>query len=259
MSTLEHRLTSLPNLRDLGGHRAGDGRRVRRGVLFRSEAPGLATPADLDALRLRLGIAEIIDLRRPEEHEAAPLPSSLSAHVRWHRIPFDVEAPPHISDQAVASGDLTSADMGRFYAWMAQRNVDRLHEVLTLLTEIEAPALMHCAVGKDRTGVTAALVLLALDVAVDEVVADYARSDEPMRDVLPRHDARLTSDRIDGDPRLRAPAEAMSACLDELGRGRGSVAAFLDELDPDAALRQRLRTRLTEAAPPDTETADLVW
>lgn len=258
MSTLEHRLISLPNLRDLGGHRSGDGRRVRQGALFRSEAPGLATPADLDALRLRMGIAEVIDLRRPEEHEATPLPPSLSAHVRWHRVPFDVDAPPHISDRAVATGDLTSADMGRFYAWMAQRNVDRLHEVLTLLTDIEAPALMHCAVGKDRTGVTAAVVLLALDVAVDEVVADYARSDEPMRDVLPRHDARLTADRIDGDPRLRAPAEAMSVCLDTLGRGSGSVTAFLDELDPDGSLRQRLRTRLTETAPIDTETADLV-
>lgn len=256
MSTCEHQLTSLPNLRDLGGIHAGEGRWVRHGAVFRSEAPGLATPADLDALRVRLGIAEVIDLRRPEEHEASPLPPALADHARWHRVPFHVDAPPHVSDRAIAAGDLTDADMGRYYAWVAQRNVSELRQVLELLAEVESPALVHCAVGKDRTGVAVGIMLLALGVAVEEVVADYARSDEPMRQVLPRHDARLTTDRIDGDLRLRAPAAAMSTCLDHLCHTRGSMAAFLDELDVDGSLRGRLRARLTEAVPPGEALAD---
>lgn len=258
MSTAAPRLASLPNLRDLGGLPAGERRWVRRGMMFRSEAPGLATPTDLEALHVRLGIAEVIDLRRPEEHDAAPLPPALAARARWHRVPFHVDAPPHASDRAIPDGELTSADMGRFYAWVAQHNVSQLREVLTLLAEADAPALVHCAVGKDRTGVAVGMTLLALGVATDEVVADYARSDEPMRRVLPRHDARLTSDRIGDDPRLRAPAAAMAACLDHLGQACGSVAAFLDELDADGSLRRRLRTRLIEAVPASDGAADPV-
>lgn len=252
-------MASLPNLRDLGGLPADDGRWIRHGSVFRSEAPGLATPADLEALHLRLRITEIIDLRRPEEHDAAPLPPALAAHARWHRVPFHVDAPPHVSDQAIRAAELTSADMGRFYAWVARNNVSQLREVLDLLAEAEAPVLVHCAVGKDRTGVAVSVMLLALGVAADEVVADYARSDEPMRHVLPRHDARLTTERIDGDPRLRAPAAAMSACLDELDRECGSVAAFLDELDADGSLRRRLRARLTEATPAGDDLSGPGW
>lgn len=251
MSTLEHRLASLPNLRDLGGHRTEDERQVRRGVAFRSEAPGLATAADLDALHLQLGVAEIIDLRRPEEHRAAPLPPALAAHARWHRVPFEISAPPHASDQPPGGATPTTTDMGRFYAWMAQRNVARLRQVLQLLADVDAPALVHCAVGKDRTGVTVGVALLALGVAADDVVADYARSDAAMREVLPRHDAELTSHRIDGEVRLRAPAAAMSTCLGRLAEEHGSVAAFLDGLDADGSLRRRLRDRLTEPAPLD--------
>lgn len=246
MSFVEPRLTSLPNLRDVGGHRTACGRAVRRGVVFRSEAPGLATPADVDALAERLGVAEIVDLRRPEEHHHTPLPPALASRARWHRIPFDIDAPPHVSDRGLSAEELTCADMGRFYAWMARHNLGPLRRVLELLAGLTAPALVHCAVGKDRTGVAVAVALLALDVAAEDVISDYARSDAAMRDVLPRHDRALTAERIDADLRLRAPAASMAALLDGLALAHGSVAAFLDELDAGAGLRQRLRARLLE-------------
>lgn len=248
MSTVDQLLASLPNLRDLGGLRTTDGRRTRRGVLFRSESPCLATPDDLAALHTRLRIAEVVDLRRADEHDAAPLPPALARHARWHRVPFDIAAPPHVPSSAPDAAGLTATEMGRFYAWMVQRNAPRLREVCTLLADARAPALIHCAIGKDRTGVTVALVLLALGVDHTAVVDDYARSDPCMRAVLRRVDDRVTEDRLESDMRLRAPASSMLACLDALAAAHGSVAAFLSELDPDGSIRGRLRARLLESA-----------
>lgn len=244
MSSVEPRLASLPNLRDIGGHATAAGDRVRSGAVYRSEAPGLASPSDLGALADRLGVAEVIDLRRPEEHHRSPLPPELASRARWHRVPFDVEAPPHASDRARSVDEITCADMGRFYAWMAGRNVPRLRQVLGLLSEVEQPALVHCAVGKDRTGVAVAVTLLALGVATDDVIADYARSDAAMRHVLPRHDDALTVDRIETDLRLQAPAASMAALLDGLAEAHGSLRAFLDEIDAGSGLCDRLRARL---------------
>lgn len=241
-------LASLPNLRDLGGRPTADGGWVRRGLIYRSEAPCLATPADQAALGERLHVAEVVDLRRDEEHRAAPLPPAVAARARWHRVPLEVDAPPHVAEQLPATEELTSADMGRFYAWIARRNTRRLAQVLELLAEADAPVLIHCAVGKDRTGVVSGVALLALGVAPDEVVADYARSDAAMAAVLPRHDDRLTPDRIDGDVRLRAPAAAMAALLDHLAEAHGSPWAWLEELDPGGSLRAGLRRRLVEPA-----------
>jgi protein-tyrosine phosphatase len=244
MTAVEPPLRSLPNLRDVGGHVTADGRRMRRGVVFRSEAPSLASAGDVDALAQRLGIAEVIDLRRPDEQQRSPLPPALAAGARWHRVPFEIEAPPHASDRALSAEEITCADMGRFYAWMAWRNVSQLRRVLGLLAELEAPALVHCAVGKDRTGVAVAVALLVLGAATADVIADYARSDAAMAQVLPRHDAELTAERIDADLRLRAPAASMAALLEGLAGVYGSLGAFLAELDAGSGLCDRLRRRL---------------
>ena len=220
--------------------------------MFRSESPSLASPADVEALHSDLRIAEVVDLRRTDDHDAAPLPPGLAARARWHRVPFDIEAPPDIPSPAPSPPGLTSAQMGRFYAWMVQRNVPQLREVLALLADVESPALVHCAIGKDRTGVTVAITLLALGVGRPAVVADYARSDASMRSVVPRFDPRITDEVLASDMRLRAPAASMDACLDELTDVYGSVAAFLDELDADGSTRRRLRARLlTEQPVPD--------
>lgn len=245
MATVESLLPSLPNLRDLGGHPTRDGGRVRAGAVFRSESPGLARPADALALHHRLGIAEVIDLRREEEQLERPLPAGLLERARWRRVPFEVAAPPHVVEQ-VGAGPVTCEQMARFYAWMAQRNTEPLRQVLQAVAEAEQPVLIHCAVGKDRTGVVCAVLLLAAGVTESVAIADYGRTDATVNAVLPRHDAALTPERIAGDVRLRAPEDAMRGCLATLAEAHGSVEGFLDAFDPDGSLRRRLRERLVE-------------
>lgn len=241
-------LASLPNLRDLGGWPAENGSRTRHGVVYRSEAPALADPDDAAALVDVLGVTDVVDLRLAEETAHRPLPGPLRDRVRYHHVPFAVEVPPHELEQVDMGNGLTAAALGRFYLWMAERNREALHEALTRLAQADGPALVHCAVGKDRTGLTAASALLAVGAPEDAIVADYASSDAPMRAVMPRHDPALGPEDVPHDAGLQAPAEAMRVLLDGLRERLGDPRAYLHEVDPRGSVRAALRQRLLERA-----------
>jgi len=66
-----HTFEAIHNFRDCGGYPAGEGRAMRRGVLYRSAHYPQATDTDLAAMR-KLGLAAIVDLRRPQEREMNP-------------------------------------------------------------------------------------------------------------------------------------------------------------------------------------------
>ena len=242
-------LASLANLRDVGGHLTADGHHVRAGVVFRGEAPALGDLEDALSLRDELGIGEVIDLRHDAEVASRPLPAALDRDVRWHRVPFDTDVPPHLRRADRDSVPTTGADMGRFYAWMVDHNVDQLREVYRRIGAARAPVLVHCAVGKDRTGVVVALALLSLGVSRDDVIADYHRSHSAMRTTLPRLDPLLGPDHADSDARFGAPVATMAGFLAELDSRHGSPAGFWDRVDPDGALGQGLRGKLLEPAP----------
>lgn len=237
-------LPSLANLRDLGGLPTDDGATTRHGVLLRSEAPALASADDAAALAARLDGGDIVDLRRPEETEARPLPAPLRARARSHLLPFDVVAPPHVTDGHLRSDEVTAADVGRFYAWLAERNVAEIGTLFGLVGAAGRPVLVHCAIGKDRTGIAVGLMLLAAGVERDAVAADYARSHEAMRRTLPRHDPEVTPDMIDADVRMGAPAAVMHAFLDALAARVGGLDTYLAAADPRGERRTRLRERL---------------
>ena len=242
-------LATLANLRDVGGHATADGQHVRTGLVFRGEAPALADLADARALHADLGIAEVIDLRRADEAARRPLPTVLHDRVDVHAVPFDVDVPPHLQRRDLNGAPASGAHMGHFYAWMAEHNLAPLRQVYERLGNARVPVLVHCAVGKDRTGVTVALALLALGVDPDDVVADYRRSHPAMRTTLQRLDPVLGPADADGDARFGAPAEAITTFLAELADRHGSTEGFWDLLDVDGTLRCGLRARLLEPAP----------
>ncbi len=169
-------LDGVPNFRDLGGYLTSDGRIVRHGKVFRSGMLGAATDADL-ATMASLGIRTVIDLRTQPEVDmfgADRLPNGVSL------VPLSIPsagADP-IVEEALRSGrfpylpDLVSVN--RSYI---QDDAVRLGEILELLSEpANLPAVVHCLGGKDRTGVTSALLLTILGVTWSKVREDYLRS-----------------------------------------------------------------------------------
>jgi protein-tyrosine phosphatase len=163
------------NFRDLGGYRTREGRRLQRGRVFRTGVLSYFTPSDNEQLS-QLGVRIICDLRRTEEREHEPTrwPDANTRHLIWE----DGSAPPTIRSVAANhSHPYTAAGMKAAMidlyralpAWMAPR----LRGFFSHIAQGDLPILVHCAAGKDRTGIAIALLLAALDVPHETIVEDY--------------------------------------------------------------------------------------
>lgn len=218
MTTAE--VSGALNFRDVGGLRAGAAT-TRTGVLFRSgnlAGVGEDGRAALDAL----GIRRIVDLR--DDAEVAYEPSRLDGlDVETVRVPLFLgsAASFFVEDVSLSAMYRLLVDTASAQIVSAMRAVLGGH-----------PALVHCTVGKDRTGVTVALMLAAAGVDTDAVVADYARTEA----LLPAaRNARVVAHlrRLHPDARhleelaTRSPAPVMRAFLDDVDRRFGSAADYL--------------------------------
>jgi len=164
------------NFRDLGGYPAADGREVRWRRLFRADGLHRLRAHEGEQFRA-LGITTVIDLRTDQEVEARGRFPTEVASVDYHHLPlFDVEPDWHRYDDVEAPDYLA-----RRYIDMLDSGRSAVRTTLELLARPSAyPLVFHCAAGKDRTGITAAVTLGLLGVP-DEVIADdYALSHEAM-------------------------------------------------------------------------------
>jgi protein-tyrosine phosphatase len=156
VSTL--RFDGLVNARDVGGIPAAEGRRVRTGVLYRSETPQLMTAADVQRAIDELGIRTVVDLRGSRGSRSMTGPDVRSVVLDFLGTdPYD-----------------TSPD--GFLAGQLDRAAPAVGEVLTAIVESPGATLVHCHTGKDRTGFTIAVILAALGVDDVDIIADYERS-----------------------------------------------------------------------------------
>ena len=245
------------NLRDLGGPRTRDGGRVRHGRLYRSDSPHRATTEDLDRLRA-LGLRLVIDLRQATERDTFGVVTSDVAARHAHLPVFDVLTG---SGRQAVSGDV-EADMrdaarrhgqAGEYLYMLEHGAPTFVEALELLADADhLPALFHCAVGKDRTGVLAALALTLVGVAPRDVAADYARTTAGIGALArwaeehePEYGADLRAVQPDG---AWTRPEVMLAFLDLVDERHGSVEAFLRGAGLPVEVPGRLRQLLVEDA-----------
>jgi protein tyrosine/serine phosphatase len=245
------------NFRDVGGYPAADGRTVRWGRLYRSGALHRMTAADVERARA-LGIATMIDLRRPDEIAAAggagPLVESGVRHVPVAVIP---DGGSEVLDARYGAGI-----SGPRYVGYLEVGGERYADAVRLLAGPETyPAVVHCSAGKDRTGTTVALVLEAVGVPREIVVADFALTN---RDV-DRQFAWMRATGLIGEDRLRegadgvpgpeglrrslgVPVEAIEYFLAHLDREFGSPRGYLEHIGIDDATVAALRDHLTEPA-----------
>jgi protein-tyrosine phosphatase len=224
----------LTNLRDLGGI-AVDGGVVRAGVLFRADDVALIDEAGALAL-LADDVALIIDLRSPGE-AARTGRGVLGGHdVAYLALPLTQEV---ADPQAVAQfRDIaTAADpeyaMGGWYAGLVRERVAELVAGIEAVADAPRGVVFHCAAGKDRTGVFAACVLSLLGADRDDIVADYARTNDNGEALL----ARLAG----AMPELSAYAEMPAIPAVLMSAPAGSMRAMLEILDVEGGLAEILR------------------
>jgi hypothetical protein len=158
------------NVRDLGGLPSTDGGVVRAGLVFRGDYPAFADDGSggvAHVLRLRA----VVDLRRGSE-AAVECVRWADHAVTYHRFPI------------VARNETSWT--ARYPAYLACGPRSVVDAVRAVLDPASHPVLFHCAAGKDRTGVVAALVLSVLGVSEDDIVDDYMLSDAAVEPVLSR-------------------------------------------------------------------------
>jgi protein-tyrosine phosphatase len=239
-----------PNLRDLGGYETTDGQRVKWGLIYRSGNLGRLTDTDLCRIR-RLGLRTICDFRT--DAEALKLPNRFpdSQAVSYIRLPIqhgDYE--PTIAFERISRGD---------YAWVSENfmiegyieSVERYPGVWSHLFQLlsdsrNRPLLFHCTGGKDRTGTAAALILLALGVPTETVIADYGLSDGYNLELRMRIYENLRPLGVDlskVEPYFTAPESRLHALLRHLEAGYGSANRYLEKR---AGVSEQMMARLQE-------------
>ncbi|MEU9036990.1 tyrosine-protein phosphatase [Streptomyces sp. NPDC048352] len=226
-------LTGVRNFRDVGGLPTADGRRVRPGRLFRSGHLAHATETDTEFLA-SLGLHTVFDFRNAVDQALegpdVELPGVLNVN-----IPLTDPADGREFWTMVREGDLEqlrgllgggrgAARMAESYRTIIRTRTAEHGRVLHALAEDSVPALMHCAAGKDRAGLSIAVTLLALGVEREAIVADYLESNAPHN----RYRVRRGTD----TPEARAPevTELLAPLFD--ARAEYLLAAFatIDEL-----------------------------
>jgi protein-tyrosine phosphatase len=229
----------IVNWRDVGGLATADGRVVAPGLLHRSGHLGKATAQDL-AMLTAMGVGLIVDLRTTleAEDEGIGVPSGAT------RIAFELPASQDYLQyrEFLLKGDLAglaelfgagSADaiatagigrMGEFYVAMTDDSDGIFATVLHRLADPDcAPALVHCSAGKDRTGWVVALVLLAVGIPEEDVMADYLLSNKVVHRHLDADEAVLEVLR----PAMGVHATYLTAALDHVRATYGSIDAYL--------------------------------
>lgn len=235
--TLADRRLRLPgtrNLRDVGGYPAGAGRRTRWRTLLRTDALDLLPRSSQDAL-VDHGLRCVIDLRWADEISSWPSVFERDPRVTYHHIPLLDEDPT------------PEHGLAYMYRHVLDERGERLAEIVrALLAPGGVPAVIGCAVGKDRTGTSIALLLAAVGVPADVVVADYALTYDAFIEAA--RDPHVIDWRHEAQE-LECPPAYMEALLEHLERRHGGAPALLRRLGITDQELARLTDLLTEPAP----------
>jgi protein tyrosine/serine phosphatase len=251
-------LEGAVNVRDVGGLPTDDGRKTVDARLLRADNLQELSPADITRLVHDIGLTTVVDLRSSAELTSegpAPLDAVHGVqHIHRPVLPERGSATDAVADALLTRDDQDRsrypADLtcGHYLGYLE----DRPRQVTAALRDIaHAPgaALVHCAAGKDRTGVVVALALSAAGVRPEAVVADYAATGDRIEAVLGRlrRSPTYASD-INSKPAAthRPRPETMAAFLEQMDARYGGVTQWLADHQFAADDLDLLRTKLLE-------------
>jgi len=229
-------IPGVSNLRDVGGIPVGTSR-VRPGALLRSGQPARLTPEGAAALGQR--VRRVVDLR--DETEVKAEPSALRSVETTH-IPLFLGSVGSFFEQDM--------DLAAMYRHLVDDSAPRLVEAVRVIAAGE-PTLVHCTVGKDRTGVTVALALSAIGADRDAVIADYALTASQLpaernRAIIAYFRANMPDARNAIQLATESPASVMAALLDDIDERHGSAAAYLQDAGLTDGELEALRNALID-------------
>ena len=254
-------LEGAVNVRDLGGLPTTDGHQTAGAQLLRADNLQDLSPSDVARLVRDIGVTTVVDLRSSNELKSeGPAPLDAMAGVRHAHHPVLPELGSNtdmIADALLTKAELTKADRdksryprdpvcGHYLGYLEDRP-DQVVAALRSIAHSEGAALVHCAAGKDRTGVVVALALTVAGVTPQAVVADYAVTAERTEAIVARLLASPTYARDIGSKPAdshRPRPETMAAFLEQMDSRYGGVVRWLTDHDFSEDDLRLLRAKL---------------
>ncbi|MCA9935790.1 MAG: tyrosine-protein phosphatase [Ardenticatenaceae bacterium] len=215
------------NVRHVGGYLTWDGRVTRPNVLFRADSLH-RLPFESQQVLLARRVHTIVDLRDPKEQVEYPNTLIGSNGVHYCSQPL------YDSWDEFAAGEPQPIDLVRFNILLLERCPDTLAAVFAVLAVPNAfPALVHCAAGKDRTGLVVALLLDLAGVPAETIAADYELSNRYLEPILPEFRAYgetigFTAEEY--DKIMSSPAAVMCETLAFLHGRFGNARSYLQQI-----------------------------
>jgi protein-tyrosine phosphatase len=264
-------LEGAANVRDLGGLPTEDGGTTRRGLAYRSDNLQGLTPRDVRRLVGDLGVRTIIDLRTSVEVEREGPGPLTREPVVVHRhcslfpeggrmtdvdadalLPWqtdEVRVADEIEHQAITAGglDTDNPSIGYYLGYLRDRPDSAVGALRAMAEPSGGASIVHCAAGKDRTGVVVAVALAAAGVTREAIVADYVATGEVLDRILGRlrSSATYAEDLDERSADAHRPRHrTMERFLEVLDERHGGPIVWLEKAgfgaDEVTALRERL-------------------
>lgn len=250
-------LESIHNLRDYGGYDVAGGK-VKTGLLWRSGHHADASDADL-AHVADIDLVTVIDLRGNAERarHACRRDPRFEGDVMFHDGETAGLAPHLEAAEGTVDADSARAAMIELYAKLPDREGlnAALRQYFAVLAEGRGPSLVHCAAGKDRTGIAVDLLHHILGVHPDDAMADYLLTNE-----APDNDRRIADgmallgkkygvkDEATARVLMGVEAQFLQGARAAVRERFGSTDAYLaQQLGVDAPMREALRLQLVDA------------
>lgn len=230
-------LEGVQNARDIGGYRTADGRTVKWGLLFRTGELSHLTQADIAYLKAR-GVRSIHDLRTVDERRAQPTAwTGVGAPpVTAFDYNFDTSGFAALFEGGIPSAEKAREVFAASYPEILRTQQPQHRALFTDILKGEGAVLYHCTAGKDRTGIATALILSALGVPRDTIIADYELSNRYYRghvsaagaEAAPQMAAFMRLPKEVTDVFMGVDARYLQAIFTTIDRDYGSVEAYLD-------------------------------
>jgi protein-tyrosine phosphatase len=268
-------LEGAANARDLGGLPTDDGGETAPHRLLRSDNLQGLTPGDVRLLVVDVGLRTVVDLRTDVEVELegpGPLTREPRVEIRhltlfpesggrtdvdadtllpWQEDGEDARRGSALPDPSAGEPPEPGSRAIAFYLAYLRDRPDNVVAALRAIADSAGAAVVHCAAGKDRTGVVVALALSVAGVPRERIIADYAATAERMEPLLARLKASDTyRDDLDSRPddSHRPRAETMRQLLAHLDEHHGGPLGWLAGAGFGPEDVARLRSRLVPSA-----------
>jgi protein-tyrosine phosphatase len=251
-------LAHARNLRDLGGYSTIDGRQIKKGMLYRSDHLKKVSKRHAEAVAA-LGVKRVYDLRSKKEREWDPPTLAEISSLEVVSLPVTCELiDPHEVARRILTGEVEEGDFQGLMLECYQNYVlNFTSEWSTLLRDMAEPgglpALIHCTYGRDRTGVSVAIILRSLGVSEETVLEDYLlsntfwESETSRLSFLANCASCFRTPRSEVRALLEVRPEYLEAAFEAIDHKYGSFEGYLHEgLGIDDATLERLRSALLE-------------